>query len=44
MIGGGSLCGAALGRAGVDCRVSVRGGRVHEDRMGCGMWRVGLGA
>ena len=38
MIGGG-LCGAALGKGGVDCKISVRGGRVHED----GMWDVGGG-
>ena len=28
-----------MGRAEVDCRISVRGGRVHED----GMWDVGGG-
>ena len=37
------LCGTALGRGGVDCRISVRGGRVHEDGMGCGGRGVGLG-
>ena len=36
MIGGGGLCGAALGRGGVDCKISVRGGGCT--RMGCGMW------
>ena len=40
MIGGG-LCGAALGKGGVDCKISVRGGGCT--RMGCGMWGEGMG-